>query len=165
MRATVRPPTAAAGLFAVAATLTLTMASSTLAKPRDPVANYIQQSLQVSRFKRAEADLNGDGHPEAFVYVTDQDYCGTSGCLLIVLSPRGATYRVVMRATAVQLPIRLLQTSAHGWRDVGVTVAGGGIIRPYVARLRFDGRRYPGNPTIPPAVSVKRAGGTILIAR
>ena len=165
MRATLRPPTALTGLFAVAATLPLTTTCTALARPRDPVADYVQQSLQVSRFKRAKADLNGDGHPETFVYVTDQDYCGTSGCLLLLLSPRGATYKVVMRATAVQLPIRLLPTSAHGWRDVGVTVAGGGITRPYVARLRFDGRGYPGNPTIPPAVPLKRPGGTVLIPR
>ena len=30
---------------------------------------------------------------------------------------------------------------------------------------RFDGRGYPGNPTIPPAVPLKRPGGTVLIAR
>jgi hypothetical protein len=121
--------------------------------------------MQISSYKRADADLNGDGRLEAFVYVTDQGSCGSGGCNLVVLSPQGNSYRVVLRSTATQLPIRLLPTSTRGWRDVGVTVAGGGIYRAYMARLRFDGHRYPSNPTVPPAVPLKRPSGKVLIDR
>lgn len=133
-------------------------------KPSDSVAAFVERTLHVSSYKRAEADLNRDGHPEAFVYVTDRDYCGSGGCMLVVLSPRGRSYRVVLRSTVTQLPIRLLRTSSHGWRDIGVTVAGGGIARPYMARLRFNGRRYPSNPTMPPAVPLRRRSGRLLMA-
>lgn len=129
----------------------------------DPVDAFIRRSLKVSHYKRADADLNGDGRLEVFVYETES--CGSGGCDLIVLSPRGKGYRRVMDASVSQLPINLLQTSTRGWRDIGVTVGGGGITRPYMARLRFDGRRYTGNPTVPPAIPLKRPKGKLLIGR
>lgn len=129
----------------------------------DAVASFVQQTLGTSSYKRADADLNGDGRAEALLYVTDRDYCGSGGCTLVVLSQKGSGYRVVLRSTVTQLPIRVLPTSTRGWRDIGVTVAGGGITRPYVARLRFNGNRYPSNPTVPPAIPLKRPSGKILI--
>lgn len=125
----------------------------------DPVASYVSQTLHVSTFKRADADLNGDGQPEAFIYVTDRGYCGSGGCRLIVLSRRGNQYRSVLRSTVTQLPIRLLATSNHGWRDIEVTVSGGGITQPYMARLRFDGQRYTSNPTVPLAQPMTHIAG------
>lgn len=129
----------------------------------DAVGSFVQQTLDTSNYKRADADLNGDGRLESFLYVTDQDYCGSGGCTLLVLSPKGSSYRVILRSTVTQLPIRVLSTSTRGWSDIGVTVAGGGITRPYVARLRFNGNRYPGNPTVPPAIPLKQPSGKILI--
>jgi hypothetical protein len=131
--------------------------------PSDLVDVFVQQKLQISDYKRADMDLNGDGRPETFVYVTDRNYCGSGGCKLVVLSPRKGNYHVVLRSTVTQLPISVLPTSSRGWRDVGVTVAGGGITRPYMARLRFNGSRYPGNPTVAPAVPLSRPAGKVLI--
>lgn len=131
----------------------------------DAVAAFVRHSLHVARYSRADADLNGDGRNEAFVYVTDEGSCGSGGCNLFILSPQGGSYRVVLRSTATQLPISLLPTSTRGWRDVGVTVAGGGITRPYMARLRFDGHRYPSNPKVAPAVPLKRTSRRVLIGR
>lgn len=132
--------------------------------PANAISAFVQQRLHVSSYERADVDLNGDGRPEVFVYVTDQDYCGSGGCVLLVLSPQKDGFRVVLHSTVTQRPIRLLPTSTRGWRDVGVTVAGGGIAQPHTARLRFDGRRYPSNPTVPPAVPLKRAEGKVLIS-
>ncbi|MCH8615764.1 hypothetical protein LZ016_06575 [Sphingomonas sp. SM33] len=129
----------------------------------DAVAAFVQQTLGTSSYMRADADLNGDGRSEALLYVTDKDYCGSGGCTLLVLSKKGGRYRVVLRSTVTQLPIRVLSTSTRGWRDIGVTVAGGGITRPYVARLWFNGSSYPGNPTVAPAIPLKRPSGKILI--
>jgi uncharacterized low-complexity protein len=150
---------------AVAVALTISVAATAHAHttPSDAVVSFVQQKLGTSSYKRANADLNGDGRAEAFVYVTDQDYCGSGGCTLVVLSPKGSSYRVVLRSTVTQLPIRLLATATSGWRDIAVTVAGGGITRPYMARLRFNGHRYPSNPTVAPAVPLKRPSGRLLI--
>jgi hypothetical protein len=124
--------------------------------------NFISQRLHVTSYKSATADLNGDGRLEVFIYATDADSCGSGGCTLFVLSPRGGGYRVVMRSTIVQLPIRVLATKSYGWRDVGVTVAGGGILRAYMAKMRFNGRRYPSNPSVPPAVPARPSGRVLL---
>ena len=130
----------------------------------DVVAAFAQRSLHVTSYKRADTDLNGDGRSETFVYVTDQGYCGSGGCTLVVLSPQGRSYRVVLRSTSTQLPIRLLSTSTHGWLDVGVTVAGGGITPRYTARLRYNGTRYPSNPTVLPALRLNQPSGRVLIS-
>ena len=125
---------------------------------------FIRQRLDLDSYRTATADLNGDRHAEIFVYATGSEDCGTGGCTLYILSPKGHNYRVVMRSTIVQLPIRLLETKSHGWRDVGVTVAGGGILNAYMARMQFNGRRYPSNPSVPPAVPA-RLSGKVLIGR
>lgn len=139
--------------------------STTLAKREaDPVRVFIRRTFGTSDYRRADADLNGDGRKEVFAYITDPDYCGSGGCTLLILSPREHGYRVVMRSTVTQLPIRLLATSTHGWRDIGVGVSGGGIVRSYEARLRFNGHRYPDNPTVAPAIPLRRASGKVLIA-
>jgi hypothetical protein len=129
----------------------------------DTVRTFVREMLHTSGYERVDADLNGDGRKESFVYVTDPSFCGSGGCLLLVLSPRGNNYSVVMRATVVKRPIMIFRTATHGWRDVGVTVQGGGNIRTYVSRLRFDGHRYPSNPTIPPAVPLDWPSGKVLL--
>jgi hypothetical protein len=129
----------------------------------DAVRAFVQQTLGTSSYKRADADLDGDGRQESLVYVTDRTYCGSGGCTFLVLSPLNHGYRLVLRATVTQLPIALLTTTTNGWRDIGVTVAGGGVTEAYMARLPFDGRRYPANPTVPPAIPLERASGTVLI--
>jgi len=53
--------------------------------------------------------------------------------------------------TVAQQPIRVLDTKSNGWHDLGVWVQGGGIQPGYEARLSFDGKEYPSNPTVPPA--------------
>lgn len=139
--------------------------STAHAKPRaDPVRAFIRRTFGTSDYRRADADLNGDGRKEVFAYITDPAYCGSGGCTLVVLSPAGHGYRVVMRSSVTRLPIRLLATSTHGWRDIGVGVSGGGITRSYEARMRFNGRRYPDNPTVAPAIPVRRVSGKVLIA-
>jgi hypothetical protein len=147
-----------------AALLSLTAA----APPRDAAAAFVM-AHHLTRYLTAHADLNGDGRPETFIYAIDgagggpADYCGSGGCTLYVLSPGRHGERRVMSATATQLPIRLLATRTHGWRDIGVMVGGGGIIPSYEARLRFDGHRYPGNPTVPPAERMTDIAGTMLV--
>jgi hypothetical protein len=144
--------------------LSFVLPAQSSAKVRDQAASYVERTLHISSYKRADADLNGDGKPETFIYSTVPSNCGSGGCGLLILSPQKEGFRIVLRSTVTQLPIRLLKTSTHGWRDVGVTVAGGGIIQAYTARLRFDGRRYPSNPTVPPAIPMSRASGHVLIS-
>ena len=123
---------------------------------------FIRQRLSIDSYRSATADLNGDRRAEILVYATDSEDCGSGGCVLYVLSPRADTYRIVMRATIVQLPIRLLATKSHGWRDIGVTVRGGGSPNADMARLRFNGHRYPSNPSVPPAIAARPSGKVLI---
>ena len=148
----------------LALTAALVVSTAHARAEADPIRAFVHRTLGTSTYKRIDTDLNGDGRKESFIYITDPNYCGSGGCTLVILSPVKSGYRVVMHSTVTQLPIRLLTTSSHGWRDIGVTVQGGGITHPYEARLRFDGRRYPSNPTVPPAIPLRRLSGKKLIA-
>ena len=125
---------------------------------------------RLTRYAVAMADLGGDRRPEALIYaMADVDgdgqanLCGSGGCNLYVLTPVPTGYRRVGRTTLTRPPIRILATRTHGWRDLSVRVAGGGIGRGYHARLRFDGRSYPSNPTVPPTSPwTGRAGRTVI---
>lgn len=116
-----------------------------------------------ARYVAAWGDLDGDGRPEAIVYLLSSYFCGTGGCNLLVLTQAGRGWRQVADMTIVNAPVRMLETRSHGWRDLAVLVAGGGS-RAHEARLRFDGRRYPGNPSVAPAVPIRgHVAGRILI--
>lgn len=150
--------------FAVALCATLLLGAAPQAKLPPRLNAYLLKHSDYApntRFAVAWVDLNGDGRREAIVYMLGQ--CGSGGCPMVVLTPQGNNYRKVSYFTIVQLPVRVLPGIHHGWRDIGVGVHGGGIMRPYIAALRFDGRRYPFNPTVPPAVRVSRPAGTIVI--
>ena len=96
-------------------------------------------------------DLDGDRAPEALVYVSGRNRCGSGGCNLYILQRRAGAWRLVNTVTITNPPIRILSTKSRGWGDIGVLVRGGGIGPPYEAVLRFNGVRYPGNPTVAPA--------------
>ncbi len=115
------------------------------------------------RVSVATVDLLGNGTQETLVYLRSQDWCGTGGCPLLVLRRDGASFKVMSKTTITRLPILILPTRSHGWSDLGVTVAGGGVMRAYVARLPFDGSGYSRNPTMPPARRVRDLHGAIVI--
>jgi hypothetical protein len=124
------------------------------------------QPERTARFSYALIDLNGDGMREAIVRIVDSQVCGSGGCSMYILRRQGSRYRVVNWTSITRPPIRVLTTRSHGWRDISVFVQGGGIIRGYEARLPFDGKAYPLNPTMPPARRLRQPiGGQILISR
>jgi hypothetical protein len=88
---------------------------------------------------------------EVIVYLSGRGWCGSGGCVMLILAPEGETYRVVTKTTVTRLPIRVLTTKSNGWHDISVEVAGGGIQPGYEAELSFDGKSYPSNPTVTPA--------------
>lgn len=117
-----------------------------------------------AQYRVAWVDLNDDGKQEAVVYVWGSSWCGTGGCVTLVLAPHEGTYRVVTKMTITRLPIRILPEKSHGWHDISVRVAGGGL-SAHDARLRFNGEAYPINPSVAPAQPIKGdAQGRIIIS-
>ena len=125
---------------------------------------FITDHLHVAHYELARADLNGARHPEALVYADDRSDCGSGGCDLYVLSEDSGAWRIVSDISITRPPIRLLPTTSHGWHDLSVFVAGGGILPGHDVRLIFDGNTYPGNPTIAPARTISHPDGKVLIA-
>lgn len=113
------------------------------------------------RVSVAKADLTGREPPEVIVYLQGPGMCGSGGCEMMILQPLGRSYRLVTETSITKLPIRELPTKSHGWRDLAVWVGGGGA-KPGSAVLRFNGRRYPENPSMAPRTSSK--GGRTLIS-
>ncbi len=109
------------------------------------------------RYVDAFEDLNEDGIREAIVYIMGGGWCGSGGCIMLVLTPEpeGSSYRVVTKTTITRTPIRVLDRVSNGWHNLSVWVRGGGIRPGYEVELIFDGETYPTNPTAPPARPLK----------
>jgi hypothetical protein len=97
-------------------------------------------------------------------YISGRGWCGTGGCMLLILERAGPSFRVLGKVSVVQLPVRVLGIARNGYPDIGVYVQGGGIERGYEAVLSFDGVAYPGNPTAPPARRLERSRGSAVIS-
>lgn len=127
--------------------------------------NPASPAERTTRYAAAFVDLNDDGNDEVIVYLIDNKWCGSAGCSALVLGRQGSSYRRVTKMTVTQLPIRVLLTKTNGWHDLGVWVQGGGIQRGYEAKLRFNGNKYPSNPSISPAQPLRtKPEGKVLIA-
>jgi hypothetical protein len=116
------------------------------------------------RYSARAVDLDGDGRDEIVAHVVSPMYCGTGGCPTLVFAQHDDRLRKVSSISINRPPIVAAQTTTNGWRDLVVRVSGGGILPGYDALLRFDGRSYPGNPSVAPAEPIKGAvQGTVLI--
>lgn len=114
-------------------------------------------------YDAAFVDLDEDGKQDIVAYASGPEYCGSGGCSMGVLRATGKGYEIIGRTTVTQLPIRLLPSRSHGLHDLGVAVSGGGASE-HAVRLRFDGRRYPLNPSsLPNTATTSSDVGRVLI--
>ena len=139
------------------------------ATPADPVAGWLAGHFSQDvngdtgqlLYASARADLDGDGTDEVLAYVGGPMMCGTGGCNLVVLKRDGDGYREVGELSVVQLPVGVLKSKTNGWRDLAVSVSGGG--RPAdIMRVPFDGKAYASNPTTSPAEPVDTIGKVLI---
>jgi len=98
------------------------------------------------------ADLNGDNSLDAIVIMTGMYWCGTGGCTMLVYEGRDRSFTLVSSTSLVRPPVTVSAATTNGWRDLVVTVSGGGMPGKIVA-LQFDGRKYPANPSMLDALS------------
>ena len=137
--------------------------ATALSRDEESIRKLLQcrDTDKTTQYVAAFRDLNGDGKPEAIVYLIGKSWCGSGGCNLFILQKNGASWKVVTRMTVTNPPIRMLNTASNGWRSLAVWVHGGG----YEAELRFNGKTYPRNPSVPPARrAAKNLAGEVLIS-
>jgi hypothetical protein len=106
---------------------------------------------RTTRYVSALVDLRDEGAPAFIIYLTGRSWCGSGGCTMLILRPEGQSYKVFAKVMLTRPPIRVLAAKSHGSHDIAVRVQGGGIVRAYEARLSFNGKSYPNNPTTLPA--------------
>jgi hypothetical protein len=128
--------------------------------------NYLETPSANSRYLSAFVHLNDTADTQVIVYLLDESYCGSGGCNTLILKPEGASYRVLTSLTITRPPIHVLTSKSNGWHDIAVQVGGGGILHAYEAKLSFDGKTYPHNPTVSPAkrLSNKPDGKTVIFS-
>ncbi|MBU2167545.1 MAG: hypothetical protein KKF88_06890 [Alphaproteobacteria bacterium] len=134
------------------------MGGGTLPEGQDEGAEYARLRISLQNYitgrwgqidadtgyRAALVDLNGDGRREAVVLMNGPGWCGSGGCSLWVLTPRGQSWRMVTQATVMNPPIRVLPPRSHGWSELSA-MADDGAGPDYEVRLSVNGRL---NPTI-----------------
>jgi hypothetical protein len=76
--------------------------------------NYLGDGDKTARYSVAFIDLNGDGTQEAIVYITGGGWCGSGGCVTLILARNSHSYRVVTKITITRPPIRVLANASNG---------------------------------------------------
>lgn len=125
---------------------------------RQAIASYMKQQGATPdashRFFADYIDLNGDGTQDALVVFNSSDWCGTGGCTMLVFQGQNKTFRLVSESSLVNPPLTVSETKTKGWRDLIVDVSGGGAAPKKVA-LKYDGKKYPDNPSDQPSIPAK----------
>jgi len=100
-------------------------------------------------YRFAFVDLNDDGIDDAVVLITDNQYCGSGGCSCLIFQGVAGGFKFVSSSTITREPILLLTEKKKGWHTLSVFVAGGGA-KPGQVMMRFNGKKFPGNPSMQP---------------
>lgn len=150
------PLAVSCGLVAMASSVTVSAGA-----PAIDAALVAHYRLSTPRtYVYALTDLNGDGIPDAVVLVSDHAFCGSGGCNLAILRGTGQSFVYVSGSTISRAPIRVLREVRHGWKSLSVRVAGGGV-KPGDVVMRFNGNRYPVNPTLQPYAKAVDLKGSV----
>jgi hypothetical protein len=96
------------------------------------------------RYQYSLVDLNDDGKLDAIAFISDDNYCGSGGCWMVVLRGTSQGYALVSATMLAQKPIFVLKDVQFGWHSLAVGLGGFGR-EPGLALMRFDGMTYPPN--------------------
>ena len=124
----------------------------------DPSVRRFLQTLSdntTAQYIAVFRDLNGDGQDEALVHFISGNRCSSGGCDTLILSRNRGAWTIVTAVRLTGLPVRVLKRSSNGWRNIAVWVQGEGVQPGYDAEFHFDGKTYPINPSIPPALRME----------
>lgn len=128
----------------------------TAAKIKSFLTDYLKSDLKLltsndRKFSFYEIDLNDDGKNEHFVQLYGSYFCGSGGCTFLLLD---SNMKTINRFTVTDAPIYRSKTKTNGWHDL-IVLSRNDTENPEYIHLKFDGKKYPSNPTIitPEAIS------------
>jgi hypothetical protein len=129
----------------------LTLASLAHATP--PVLSLAQAALQKvdpdikpDHYDIARTDLNADGKEDVLALMNGRSgYRGSGGATMFILKGTADGFESLGSIGVVNEPIFARKSVKNGFRDLLVTVRGGGAT-PGLAALEFGGKKYPASP-------------------
>jgi hypothetical protein len=102
------------------------------------------------KFVFFEYDLNEDGKKEIFVGLFGSYFCGSGGCTQYLLDNQG---NVITIFTVAGNPVVIDNNKTNGWKDLFIHSGKKDRI------VKFDGKKYPSNPSTLPALSTLPGDG------
>jgi hypothetical protein len=96
-------------------------------------------------FRHALTDLNGDGRADAVVLLQGRNWCGSGGCTMLIFRGTNGGFAFVSGSTITREPIRISTDKRKGWKTLIVYSKSKGDVL-----MRFNGKRYPLNPSSQP---------------
>ncbi len=122
----------------------------------------VDPDIKPDHYEIARTDLNGDGKEDVLALMNGKSgYRGSGGATMFVLKGKDEGFESLGSVKVVNEPVYLRKSSTKGFRDLLVTVRGGGASQG-IAELRFDGSQYPAAPEDPTAKV--EDGDTVLFA-
>jgi hypothetical protein len=124
-----------------------------LAHATPPVLSLTQVALQKvdpdikpDHYDIARTDLNADGKEDVLALMNGKSgYRGSGGATMFVLKGTADGFESLGKIGVVNEPVYARKSVKNGFRDLLVTVRGGGAT-PGLAALSFDGKSYPASP-------------------
>jgi hypothetical protein len=98
------------------------------------------------KFILSQFDLNSDGKKEIFLGLTGPYFCGSGGCNILLLQNYG---KLITQFTVTQYPVLISASKTQEWSDLIL------FSRSKFRLVKFDGTRYPSNPSIQPLFTGK----------
>jgi hypothetical protein len=124
-----------------------------LAHATPPVLSLTQAALQKidpdikpDHYDIARTDLNADGKEDVLALMNGKSgYRGSGGATMFILKGTAGGFESFGSIKVINEPIYTRKSVKNGFRDLLVTVRGGGA-EPGLAALEFDGKNYPAAP-------------------
>ncbi len=115
-----------------------------------------------TRHRTARVDLDGDGQDDLLAYLEGPYFCGSGGCSLLVFRNEGGAFTKVASTSVTRSPIAIGEPGPRGWRDLYVTIGGGGGPSG-VVHLVDGGSGYPENPSVLPVADALPPEAVVVI--
>lgn len=114
-------------------------------------ANYNDASETSRNFIYNAIDLNDDGKDEYLVGLIGGDWCGSGGCTMLILDKN---FKLNTRMTVVEYPVYIGAPGGKevtkGYSNIYIQNRDGSV-----AKMTWNGKKYPTNPSVAPKTDKK----------